>query len=269
MLAYYVIPNQDQKDLPYCNLGNPLFNYYIVNDYNPLTAITSSCYFCEGTPTDNFTKCNLKTNVSFQSNTLIVLHVVTFIAMALNATKSLNSIWRDGPLIAIAPVYLGYITYVSTSWTEFILEPVHYFSERNPYILIKPSDWSWHLWQLLEVSVPLGCAVSGSLYFFLRYCFPDSFIITEWKIAISREYLNINTQDLLTVHIEEILDFSMFIVPFVLKFILGLFVLNGPIVEMSLAPLKNEFLDRYVWPTLVISTFSGVIYCIFYFVNFK
>jgi len=62
---------------------------------------------------------------------------------------------------------------------------------------------------------------------------PESYIMTEWKLAISREFLNISSQDYLTIHLEEILDFSMFVLPSVLNFTASYLMFNGPLKEMA------------------------------------
>jgi len=159
------------------------------------------------------------------------LHLITFIAMSMNATKSLNTFWRDGPMVMISPIYLGYITSVSLKFANFYINSVHFISEKNQHVMVKPSDWSWHLWQLLEISIPIGTSLSGCFYFAFKYVQPESYIMTEWKLAISREYLNISSQDYLTIHMEEVLDFSLFMIPSLLNLLVGYLMVNGPLTE--------------------------------------
>ena len=44
--------------------------------------------------------------------------------MAINRWKGLSVELRDGPMILIVPMYIGYITLVSTNIANFLVNPV-------------------------------------------------------------------------------------------------------------------------------------------------
>ena len=54
----------------------------------------------------------------------MTLHFFTFIGMAINRWKGLSVELRDGPMILIVPMYIGYITLVSTNIANFLVNPV-------------------------------------------------------------------------------------------------------------------------------------------------
>ena len=55
---------------------------------------------------------------------LLTLHLFTFIGMSINRWKGISIELRDGPMILIVPMYIGYITLVSTKIANFLVNPV-------------------------------------------------------------------------------------------------------------------------------------------------
>ena len=55
---------------------------------------------------------------------LLTLHFFTFIGMSINRWKGISIELRDGPMILIVPLYIGYMTIVSTNFAKFLVNPV-------------------------------------------------------------------------------------------------------------------------------------------------